>query len=47
MYNIVYKGSTGVTVGQRKDGSKAVLWSDNTITWLSPAELSSALVTEV
>ncbi len=26
---------TGVTCGRRKDGSRAVLWSDNEITWYS------------
>jgi hypothetical protein len=33
MVSINFEGKQGVTVGQRKDGSRAVLWSDNEITW--------------
>lgn len=33
-------GTSGLTVARRKDGSRAVLWGDDTITWLSPAHFS-------
>lgn len=33
-------GETGDIIAQRKDGSRAILWDDDTITWLSPAQVS-------
>lgn len=33
-------GEAGDIIAQRKDGSRAVLWGDDTLTWLSPAEIS-------
>lgn len=37
----IYTGLTGVTVGQRKDGSRAVLFEDNSIEWLSAVAFGS------
>lgn len=37
----IYTGLTGVTVGQRKDGSRAVLFEDNSIEWLSAVAFNS------
>lgn len=37
------KGLYGFTVGQRKDGSRAVLWADDTITWHSFDEYANML----
>lgn len=33
--------ATGITVGQRKDGSRAVLWTDNSISWHSAEDFAN------
>lgn len=43
MIHINVNGLHGVTVGVRKDGSRAVLWDDNLIDWFKPAAFSSLL----
>ncbi|HEY6021300.1 MAG TPA: hypothetical protein VIY48_15765 [Candidatus Paceibacterota bacterium] len=43
MININVDDATGITVGQRKDGSRAVLWSNDVITWYDQAAFTYML----
>lgn len=43
MINVKVNDMIGTTCGQRKDGSRAVLWSNNTITWYSATEFEDIL----
>lgn len=43
MIELEYNGFIGTTCGQRKDGSRAVLWSDNQVEWLSADEFENVL----
>lgn len=43
MINVKYNDVIGCTVGQRKDGSRAVQWSDSSITWHSAEEFGNML----
>lgn len=43
MRNVSLNNVTGITVGRRKDGSVAVLWSDDTIEWYSASDAESLL----
>lgn len=40
MFKLNILTESGSIVARKKDGSRAVLWDDNTITWLSPAKIS-------
>lgn len=37
----IYTGLTGITVGQRKDGSRAVLFEDNSLDWFDAITFNS------
>lgn len=43
MINVKHNDAIGTTCGQRKDGSRAVLWADSTITWHSADEFGHML----
>lgn len=43
MIELEYNGFIGTTCGQRKDGSRAVLWSDNQVEWFSKDEFENIL----
>ena len=43
MIELEYNGFTGTTCGQRKDGSRAVLWSDNQVEWFGKDEFENVL----
>lgn len=43
MITVKHNKAVGVTVGQRKDGSRAVQWSDSSITWHSAEEFGNML----
>lgn len=43
MIELEYNGFVGITVGQRKDGSRAVLWSDNQVEWFDKDEFENVL----
>jgi hypothetical protein len=43
MIELEYNGFTGTTCGQRKDGSRAVLWSDNQVEWFSADEFENII----
>lgn len=43
MIELEYNGFIGITCGQRKDGSRAVLWSDNQVEWFNKDEFENVL----
>jgi hypothetical protein len=43
MIELEYNGFIGTTCGLRKDGSRAVLWSDNQVEWFSADEFENVL----
>jgi hypothetical protein len=43
MIELEYNGFIGITCGQRKDGSRAVLWSDNQVEWFDKDEFENVL----
>lgn len=43
MIELEYNGFHGITCGQRKDGSRAILWSDNQVEWFSADEFENVL----
>jgi hypothetical protein len=43
MIELEYNGFHGTTCGQRKDGSRAVLWSDNQVEWFDKDEFENVL----
>lgn len=50
MYTVKHpslKGMYGTTCGLRKDGSRAVLWSDETIDWFKFEEFASMISAKV
>lgn len=47
MIEIVTDKGNGITVGQRKDGSRAILWDDDTITWHSAEEFAAIVADDI
>jgi hypothetical protein len=43
MIELEYNGFIGTTCGLRKDGSRAVLWSDNEIVWYPKDDFENIL----
>ena len=43
MIELEYNGFIGITCGQRKDGSRAVLWSDNQVEWFGKDEFENII----
>lgn len=43
MITLNYNGFTGTTCGLRKDGSRAVLWSDDKVEWFKAEEFENVL----
>lgn len=45
MIDINILGKHGITCGARKDGSRAVLWDCNEITWFTAVEFNDLMTT--
>lgn len=43
MISVKIDNMTGITVGQRKDGSRAVLWDNDQIAWYSKRSFEDVL----
>ncbi len=43
MIEIFYNGMPGISVGQRKDGSRCILWENNSLEWFSSAEFDALI----
>lgn len=43
MIDINIHGKHGITVGARKDGSRAILWDDNTVQWFKVTEFNDLM----
>lgn len=44
MIDINIHGMHGITCGARKDGSRAVLWDDNTVQWFKATEFNDLMI---
>lgn len=47
MTSINVNGRNGITVGRRKDASRAILWDDNELQWFSAEEFKDMLVDDI
>lgn len=47
MIDINVNGMHGITVGARKDGSRAILWDDNELQWFSAEEFEDMIVADI
>lgn len=43
MIEIVTPNGVGITVGQKKDGSRCILWQNNSLEWFSSAEFDNLM----
>jgi hypothetical protein len=43
MIEVFYNGMPGISVGQRKDGSRCILWWNNSLEWFSSAEFDALI----
>lgn len=43
MIEVTFGARVGVTVGQRKDGSRAVQWEDDSIDWFKADEFAALM----
>ncbi len=43
MIEIVTPDGVGITVGQRKDGSRCILWANNSLEWFTSAEFDALI----